>query len=121
VLEKVGLHQVVQDVVFTDPLDGTAAGGAQAGALHPARVAGRAEGVHAGLQAHTVMQQVLADDARERLLHLVWFHGLGPDIPKGAVAVSTLVYNQQLQGQLRLPISFHSLPDGLQILLILGF
>lgn len=36
VLEKVCLHQVVEDVVFTDPLDWTAAGGAQGGALHPA-------------------------------------------------------------------------------------
>lgn len=50
-LEEIRLHQVVEDVVLTDPLDGAAAGGAQRGALHPARVAGRAKGVHAGLQA----------------------------------------------------------------------
>lgn len=50
-LEKVCLHQVVENVVFTDPLNRTAAGGTQGRALHPAGVAGRAEGVHAGLQA----------------------------------------------------------------------
>ena len=50
-LEEVGLHQVVEDVVLADPLHGAAAGGTQRGALHPARVAGGAERVHAGLQA----------------------------------------------------------------------
>lgn len=50
-LEEVGLHQVVQDVVLTNPLHGAAAGGAEGGALHPAGVAGGAEDVHAGLQA----------------------------------------------------------------------
>ena len=50
-LEEVGLHQVVQDVVLADPLHRAAAGGTQRGALHPARVAGGAERVHAGLQA----------------------------------------------------------------------
>lgn len=51
VLQQVRLHQVVEDVVFTDALDWTAAGGAQGRPLHPARVAGSAEGVHTGLQA----------------------------------------------------------------------
>lgn len=51
VLKKVGLHQVVQDVVLTNPLHGAAAGGTERGTLHPARVAGGAEDVHARLQA----------------------------------------------------------------------
>lgn len=51
VLDEVGLHQVVEDVVLADPLHGAAAGGTEGGALHPARVAGGAEGVHARLQA----------------------------------------------------------------------
>ena len=51
VLQQVRLHQVVEDVVFTDALDWTAAGGAQGRPLHPARVAGSTEGVHTGLQA----------------------------------------------------------------------
>lgn len=50
-LEEVGLHQVVQDVVLTNPLHGAAAGGAEGGTLHPAGVAGGAEDVHARLQA----------------------------------------------------------------------
>ena len=50
-LEEIGLHQVVEDVVLADPLHRAAAGGAEGGALHPAGVAGGAEGVHAGLQA----------------------------------------------------------------------
>ena len=36
VLQQVRLHQVVEDVVFTDALDRTAAGGAQGRPLHPA-------------------------------------------------------------------------------------
>lgn len=50
-LDEVGLHQVVEDVVLSNPLHGAAAGGTQAGTLHPAGVAGGAEGVHARLQA----------------------------------------------------------------------
>lgn len=53
-LGEVGFHQVVEDVVLSNPLHGAAAGGAEGGALHPAGVAGGAEGVHARLQAeHT--------------------------------------------------------------------
>lgn len=51
VLKEVGLHQVVQDVVLTNPLHGAAAGGTERGTLHPTRVAGGAEDVHARLQA----------------------------------------------------------------------
>lgn len=51
VLNEVGLHQVVQDVVLTNPLHRAAAGGAERRTLHPARVAGGAEDVHARLQA----------------------------------------------------------------------
>ena len=50
-LDEVGLHQVVEDVILADPLHGAAAGGTKGGALHPAGVAGGAERVHAGLQA----------------------------------------------------------------------
>lgn len=60
VLQQVRLHQVVEDVVFTDALDRTAAGGAQGRALHPARVAGSAEGVHTGLQAKGTRRAVEA-------------------------------------------------------------
>lgn len=48
---EVRLHQVIEEVVFADPLNRAAAGRAQRGALHPARVAGAAEDVHARLQA----------------------------------------------------------------------
>lgn len=51
VLNEVGLHEVVQDVVLTNPLHRAAAGGAERRTLHPARVAGGAEDVHARLQA----------------------------------------------------------------------
>lgn len=95
VLDEVGLHQVVEDVVLANPLHGAAAGGAERRALHPARVAGGAEGVHARLQAEqtlvrvapppvgekkvcgssslpdAVVQQVLTNDAGQTLLHLV--------------------------------------------------
>ena len=50
-LDEVGLHQVVEDVVLTNPLHRAAAGGAQGGPLHPAWVAGGTEDMHAGLQA----------------------------------------------------------------------
>ena len=53
VLDEVCFHEVVEDVVFTDPLHGTAAGRTQGRALHPARVASRAERVHAGLQTES--------------------------------------------------------------------
>ena len=51
VLNEVGLHQVVEDMVLTDPLHRAAAGRAKRRALHPACVAGSTEGVHTGLQA----------------------------------------------------------------------
>lgn len=50
-LDKVGLHQVVEDVVLADPLYRATAGGAERRALHPARVTCSTEGVHTGLQA----------------------------------------------------------------------
>ena len=52
---------------------------------------------------HTVVQQVLADDARERLLHLVWLHGRGSDI-KGTLGVSARVCDQHGQVQGGLPV-----------------
>ena len=52
---------------------------------------------------HTVVQQVLADDARERLLHLVWLHGLGSDV-KGSGRVSAWVCDQYGQVKVWLPI-----------------
>lgn len=36
VLDEVGFHQVIEDVVFTNPLHRAATGGAKRGALHPA-------------------------------------------------------------------------------------
>lgn len=49
---------------------------------------------------HTVVQQVLADDARESLLHLVWLHGHSSDV-EGTVGVSAWVCDQgQVQGGL---------------------
>lgn len=53
---------------------------------------------------HAVMQQVLADDARERLLHLVRLLGCSSDLLEGAVGVPTLVSDQQMQFQVGLPI-----------------
>lgn len=50
-LNEVGLHQVVEDVVLPNPLHRAAAGGAERRSLHPARVAGGTEDVHARLQA----------------------------------------------------------------------
>lgn len=50
-LDEVGFYQVVEDVVLTNPLHRTAAGGAKGRTLHPARVAGSTEDMHAGLQA----------------------------------------------------------------------
>lgn len=50
-LQQVCLYQVVEDVILADPLHGAAAGRTQGGAFHPAGVAGRTEGVHAGLEA----------------------------------------------------------------------
>lgn len=100
VLKEVGLHQVVQDVVLANPLHGAAAGGTERGTLHPARVAGGAEDVHARLQAEgetrsfhlsgqaaslktqlrpqhkgdkpdAVVQKVLTNHTGQALLHLV--------------------------------------------------
>lgn len=51
VLNEVGLHQVVEDVVLTNPLHRAAAGGAKRRTLHPARVTGGTEDMHARLQA----------------------------------------------------------------------
>lgn len=51
VLNEVGLHQVVEDVVLSNPLHRAATGGAKRGSLHPARVAGSTEHMHARLQA----------------------------------------------------------------------
>jgi hypothetical protein len=50
------------------------------------------------------MQQVLADDAGECLLHLVWLHRGSSDILTNGLGVSALVCNQQLQVQFELPI-----------------
>lgn len=98
VLNEVGLHKVVQDVVLTNPLHRTAAGGAERRTLHPAWVAGRAEDVHARLQAEAeplsfhftgnvsknrprpqnkgakpdaVIKEVLTNHTGQALLHLV--------------------------------------------------
>lgn len=49
-LEQVGLHQVVEDVVLTDPLHRTATGGAEGRTLHPTRITGSAKRMHAGLK-----------------------------------------------------------------------
>lgn len=51
VLDEIGLHQVIEDVVLTNPLHGAAAGGAKRRTLHPAWVAGSTEDMHARLQA----------------------------------------------------------------------
>ena len=50
-LDEVGFHQVIEDVVFTNPLHRAAAGRAKRRALHPARVAGSTKDMHARLQA----------------------------------------------------------------------
>lgn len=50
-LDEVGLHQVVEDMVLTDPFHRAAAGRAKRRTLHPAGVAGSTERVHTGLQA----------------------------------------------------------------------
>lgn len=50
-LDEVGLHQVVEDVILMNPLHRAAAGGAKRRALHPAGVAGSTKDVHARLQA----------------------------------------------------------------------
>lgn len=49
-LDEVGLYQVVENVVFMNPLHRAAAGGAKGRAFHPARIAGSTEDMHARLQ-----------------------------------------------------------------------
>lgn len=58
VLDEVGLHQVIEDMVLPNPFHRAAAGGAKRGALHPARVAGSTEDMHAGLQAKRKNQRL---------------------------------------------------------------
>lgn len=52
---------------------------------------------------HTVVQQVLADDARQCLLHLVRLHSRSSGILEGGVGV-TLVCDQQTQVWVGLPV-----------------
>lgn len=66
VLDEVGFHQVVEDVILSDPLHGAAAGGTEGGALHPAGVAGGAEGVHARLQAERTRARPISVAPRRR-------------------------------------------------------
>ena len=68
-LDEVGLHQVVQDVVFAYPLHRAAAGGAERGALHPAGVTGSAEHMHARLQTEA---------QRKESKHTVCTHKIKP-------------------------------------------
>lgn len=49
-LDEVGLYQVVENMVFMNPLHRAAAGGAKGRALHPARIAGSTKDMHARLQ-----------------------------------------------------------------------
>lgn len=65
-LEQVGLHQVVEDVVLTDPLHRTATGGAEGRTLHPTRITGSAKRMHAGLktiETHTNYKTPLTGSA----------------------------------------------------------
>lgn len=106
VLNEVGLHEVVQDVVLTDPLHWAAACGTERRTLHPAWVAGSTEDVHARLQAEAeshsflssihwkqnkgdkpdaVVQEILTNHTCQALLHLVrlgsihwWFSHMIP-------------------------------------------
>lgn len=55
-LDEICLHQVVKDVVLANPLNRTAAGGAKRRTLHPARVTGSTENMHARLQAEAKQQ-----------------------------------------------------------------
>ena len=56
VLDKICFHQVVQNVVFANPLHWTSASRAQRWTLHPPRVACRTKGVHTRLQTGRIQR-----------------------------------------------------------------